>query len=51
MLMTSLARENRVPLLHVFEDNASAIALYRDIGFTVRRRFHLSVVRRDSLLT
>ncbi|MBV8978287.1 MAG: GNAT family N-acetyltransferase [Alphaproteobacteria bacterium] len=35
-----------IPFLHVFSDNASAIALYRRQGMSVRRRLHVTVVCR-----
>ena len=35
-----------VPFLHVFSDNASAIALYRRQGMMLRRRLHVTVVCR-----
>jgi len=38
-----LAR-GEIPFLHVFADNASAIALYRRQGMTLRRRFHVTVL-------
>jgi predicted GNAT family acetyltransferase len=36
------------PYLHVFADNAPAIALYKSAGFTLRRRLVLSVLGRDA---
>ncbi len=36
------------PMLHVFSDNASAIALYHRQGMTIRRQLHVTVLgRRD----
>jgi ribosomal protein S18 acetylase RimI-like enzyme len=36
----------QVPFLHVFSDNASAIALYKRQGMAVRRRLHVTVLGR-----
>jgi ribosomal protein S18 acetylase RimI-like enzyme len=40
-----LAR-GETPFLHVFSDNASAIALYKRQGMTIRRRLHVTVLGR-----
>jgi predicted GNAT family acetyltransferase len=40
-----LAR-GEVPFLHVFSENASAIALYKRQGMTIRRRLHVTVLER-----
>jgi len=40
-----LAR-GEIPFLHVFSDNASAIALYKRQGMTIRRRLHVTVLER-----
>jgi ribosomal protein S18 acetylase RimI-like enzyme len=40
-----LAR-GEIPFLHVFSDNASAIALYKRQGMTIRRRLHVTVLGR-----
>ena len=39
-----LAR-NEIPFLHVFSNNAPAIALYQSMGFTTRRTMHVTVLR------
>lgn len=44
-LMAAAPRQGLVPFLHVFDRNAGAIALYRDMGFEVRLHAHLSVLR------
>jgi predicted GNAT family acetyltransferase len=36
-----------IPFLHVFSNNASAIALYRRQGMEIRRRFHVTVLQRE----
>lgn len=40
-----IAAEGRVPFLHVKTENAGAIALYRKLGFAVRRELAFTVVR------
>jgi predicted GNAT family acetyltransferase len=51
MLMAEIARRivarGEIPFLHVYSDNAPAIALYRRQGMTVRRRMHVTVVKRS----
>jgi ribosomal protein S18 acetylase RimI-like enzyme len=41
-----LAR-GEIPFLHVFSDNASAIALYKRQGMTIRRQLHVTVLGRQ----
>jgi predicted GNAT family acetyltransferase len=45
-LASSIAARSEIPFLHVFSSNHAAIALYRKLGFTLRRRMHLAVLRR-----
>ena len=50
MLLGAIARQivarGEVPFLHVFSDNASAIALYERQGMTIRRQLHVTVLRK-----
>ena len=41
-----LAR-GEIPFLHVFTNNASAIALYQRQGMTIRRRLHVTVLQKQ----
>lgn len=45
-LVSSIAGRSEIPFLHVFSSNHAAIALYRKLGFTLRRRMHLAVLAR-----
>ena len=43
-LVSSIAARSEIPFLHVFSSNHAAIALYRKLGFVLRRRMHLTVL-------
>jgi predicted GNAT family acetyltransferase len=43
-LASSIAARSEIPFLHVFSSNHAAIALYRKLGFTLRRQVHLAVL-------
>ena len=45
-LISSIAARSETPFLHVFSSNHAAIALYRKLGFTLRRRMRLAVLVR-----
>jgi predicted GNAT family acetyltransferase len=49
VLMTRLAQrlqtQTLTPIIHVFSDNASAIALYEKLGFAKRRTLHMTIRR------
>jgi ribosomal protein S18 acetylase RimI-like enzyme len=45
-LASSIGARSEIPFLHVFSSNHAAIALYRKLGFTLRRRMHLAVLGR-----
>ena len=44
-LATGLQSDGRTPFLHVFENNAGAIALYQKLGFAIRRGFFMTSLR------
>lgn len=50
MLLSAVSRQivarGEIPFLHVFSNNASAIALYRRQGMEIRRRLHVTVLRK-----
>jgi predicted GNAT family acetyltransferase len=45
-LVASIVARSEIPFLHVFTSNDPAIALYRKLGFALRRRMHLAVLAR-----
>jgi ribosomal protein S18 acetylase RimI-like enzyme len=53
-LLGAVARQivarGEIPFLHVFSNNKSAIALYRRQGMEIRRRFHVTVLRKREAL-
>jgi predicted GNAT family acetyltransferase len=46
MIAKQIVARGEIPFLHVFSDNAPAIALYRRQGMSIRRTMHVTVVRR-----
>jgi predicted GNAT family acetyltransferase len=47
-VMEHIVEQGKTPMLHSFSSNASAIAVYRSLGFALSRNFHLAVLRNDS---
>jgi predicted GNAT family acetyltransferase len=41
-----IVARGEIPFLHVFSNNESAIALYRRQGMEIRRRLHVTVLRK-----
>jgi predicted GNAT family acetyltransferase len=52
MLLSAVSRQimarGEIPFLHVFSNNASAIALYRRQGMEIRRRLHVTVLKKQN---
>ena len=52
MLLSAVSRQivarGEIPFLHVFSNNASAIALYRRQGMEIRRRLHVTVLQKKA---
>jgi predicted GNAT family acetyltransferase len=50
-LLGAIARQivarGEIPFLHVFSNNASAIALYQGQRMRIRRRLHVTVLRKE----
>lgn len=46
-LIASIRARSETPFLHVFSSNSQAIALYRKLGFVLRRQLHLAVLGLD----
>jgi predicted GNAT family acetyltransferase len=50
ILLSAISRQivsrGEIPFLHVFSSNHSAIALYRRQGMEIRRRFHVTVLKK-----
>jgi predicted GNAT family acetyltransferase len=49
-LAEQLQEQALTPILHVFADNANAIALYEKLGFAKRRTLHMTVLRAGNAL-
>jgi ribosomal protein S18 acetylase RimI-like enzyme len=51
ILLSAVSRQivsrGEIPFLHVFTNNHSAIALYRRQGMEIRRRLHVTVLKRE----
>jgi predicted GNAT family acetyltransferase len=46
-VMEEIVRDGKTPFLHSFADNYGAIRVYESLGFTLRQRFELAVMRND----
>jgi ribosomal protein S18 acetylase RimI-like enzyme len=46
-LMRQILERSETPFLHVFDDNTSAAALYRKLGFARRRSITVTVLKRE----
>jgi GNAT superfamily N-acetyltransferase len=46
-VMEEIVKEGKTPFLHSFADNYGAIRVYESLGFALRQRFELAVVRND----
>jgi GNAT superfamily N-acetyltransferase len=47
-VMELILRDGDTPFLHSFADNCAAIRVYEALGFTLRRHFHLAVLKNES---
>jgi ribosomal protein S18 acetylase RimI-like enzyme len=47
-VLHEIRQRGKTPFLHVLAENHSAIRVYRDLGFTLRRNFHLAVLKNES---
>ncbi|WP_263358184.1 GNAT family N-acetyltransferase [Acidicapsa ligni] len=45
--MQDILQRGKTPFLHAFSTNSDAIRVYRDLGFTLRQTFNLSVLKND----
>jgi len=52
MLLSAISRQivsrGETPFLHVFTNNHSAITLYRRQGMEIRRRLHVTVLKKEN---
>ena len=46
VISRQIVSRGEIPFLHVFSSNHSAIALYRRQGMEIRRRFHITVLKK-----
>jgi GNAT superfamily N-acetyltransferase len=46
-VMEHILEQGKTPILHSLSNNAAAIAVYRSLGFTISRNFHLAVLHND----
>jgi ribosomal protein S18 acetylase RimI-like enzyme len=46
-VMEHIVEQGKTPILHSRSTNAPAIAVYRSLGFTLSRNFHLAVLQND----
>lgn len=47
-LSATIQERNKVPFLHVFTNNVSAVRLYRELGFRIARTLQLTAIMRSS---
>jgi GNAT superfamily N-acetyltransferase len=47
-VMRDIRRRGRTPFLHALADNLTAIRVYESLGFTLRRTFHLAVLKNEA---
>jgi GNAT superfamily N-acetyltransferase len=46
-VMEHIVEQGKTPILHSLSTNAPAIAIYRSLGFTLSRNFHLAVLQNE----
>jgi len=47
LVMADIVARSQTPMLHSWSSNASAIAVYKKLGFTFRRNLHAAVLQND----
>jgi predicted GNAT family acetyltransferase len=47
-VMEEIRAQGKTPILHTFAHNVNAIAVYRSLGYELRRSFELAVLRNDA---
>jgi predicted GNAT family acetyltransferase len=49
LIIKEILQREKIPFLHSFSDNHSAIRVYESLGFTLRRTLYLAVLKNEAL--